>query len=63
MLEKSTSKALNILAFPTVLMICISIFLSGCNTIEESTTPSDLSSIMTESTESSESGEASNTSS
>ena len=63
MLEKSTSKALNILAFPTVLMICVSILLSGCNTIEDSTTPSDLSSIMTESTESSESGEASNTSS
>ena len=46
-----------------ILVLCISIFLSGCNTIEESTTPSDLSSIMTESTESSESGEASNTSS
>ncbi|MFA5726667.1 MAG: hypothetical protein WC886_03400 [Saccharofermentanaceae bacterium] len=63
MLEKSTSKALNILAFPTVLMICVSILLSGCNTIEDSTNQSYLSSVISESTESSESGEASNTSS
>ena len=46
-----------------ILVLCISIFLSGCNTIKESTTQSGSSSIMTESTESSESGEASNTSS
>ena len=63
MLEKSTSKALNILAFPTVLMICMSIFLSGCNIIEESTTQSDSSSITTESTESSDGSLDSNTSS
>ena len=62
MLEKSTSKALNILAFPTVLMICVSILLSGCNTIEDSTNQSYLSSVISESTESSEGSVTSNTS-
>ena len=61
MLEKSTSKALNILAFPTVLMICVSILLSGCNIIEKSTISTEPSTNLSETTES-ESSEASNTS-
>ena len=45
-----------------ILVLCLSIFLSGCNTIKESTTQSGSSSITTESTESSESGGTSATS-
>ena len=46
-----------------ILVLCMSIFLSGCNIIEESTTQSDSSSITTESTESSDGSLDSNTSS
>src|SRR5574344_2186004 len=46
-----------------ILVLCTSIFFSGCNTIEESTTQSGSSSITTESTESSDGSLDSNTSS
>ena len=63
MKKRRSSNALDILAFPTVIMICLSILLSGCNTIKESTTLGDLSSVICESTESSEGSETSNISS